>query len=465
MKYLLVDFGSTYTKLTAVCAESESIIGTSKSFTTVNTDITDGYYQALENLENQIGKQEYAKISACSSAAGGLNMAAIGLVKDLTVEAAKRTCLGAGAKVSMTYANKLNKSEIAEIKDSQIDIILLAGGTDGGNSECILYNAKMLAESDIGIPIIVAGNKSCNDEISELFNSFNIEFSIVKNVMPQINVLDIHSARDAIREVFLSRIIQAKGIKKAEEIIDNVMMPTPQAVLNAATYLSVGFEDSQGVGDLVIVDIGGATTDIHSVGKGLPKKSDITFRGLEEPFSKRTVEGDLGMRYSVNNILEAYGEYHLNELLDNKCDMKLECEKRFENVAVTPETELDYEIENALGYACCDIAFSRHVGHLEETYTNMGKIFFQVGKDLTDVKNVIGTGGVLVNSPDYNQILKGVTHNDNRIMELRPKNPKFTVDSSYILSAMGVLCEFDIKLAIKLMKKYILEEKNEEFTK
>ncbi len=458
MKYLLVDFGSTYTKLTAVCSKTEKIIGTSKAITTVETDITEGYYNALSDLEKLIGKVEYESINACSSAAGGLKMTAIGLVKELTVEAAKRACLGAGAKISNVYANVLNNSEIEEIINADIDIILLAGGTNGGNSKCILENAKLLALSGTNIPIVVAGNKSCNDKIKEIFEEHNMDYIIVDNVMPEINVLEIESARSAIRDIFLKKIIYAKGINKAEEIIDNVMMPTPQAVLNAATFLSKGFEDEEGIGDLVVVDIGGATTDIHSIGKGLPKSSDVAFKGLNEPFSKRTVEGDLGMRYSVLNILDAYGEYGLNILLDNKYDMRNECEKRRQDITVIPTTKEDIEVEEALAFACCDIAFSRHVGKLEEVYTHMGKMFYQTGKDLTDVKTVIGTGGVLVNSNNISNILRGVNNSDNRFNELRPKKASFKVDREYILQSMGILCELNKKLAIKLMKKYILEE-------
>ena len=144
-KYLMIDFGSTFTKLVAVDTELEDIIATANSFTTVAEDITIGYHKALELLYEKIGERiQFDKIISCSSAAGGLKMAAIGLVKELTVEAAKRVCLGAGAKVDLVLSHHINKREVQQIKDMKIDIILLAGGTDGGNSECVLYNAKRL---------------------------------------------------------------------------------------------------------------------------------------------------------------------------------------------------------------------------------------------------------------------------------------------------------------------------------
>src|SRR5574344_209327 len=131
-KYLMIDFGSTFTKLVAVDTEIEDIIATSSHFTTVDTDITIGYHNALNVLYEKIGeKVKFEKIIACSSAAGGLKMAAIGLVEELTVEAAKRVCLGAGAKVDLVVSGRINKSQMEVITSGKIDIVLLAGGTDG----------------------------------------------------------------------------------------------------------------------------------------------------------------------------------------------------------------------------------------------------------------------------------------------------------------------------------------------
>ena len=206
-KYLMIDFGSTFTKLTAVDTETEDIIATASHFTTVSEDISIGYHNALNLLYDKIGEEIiFDKIISCSSAAGGLKMAAIGLVEELTVEAAKRVCLGAGAKVDLVFSHHINKREVQQIIDMKIDIILLAGGTDGGNSECVIYNAKMLGEANIKIPIIYAGNKSCIDEIEEIFEQYQLNGYICENVMPQINVLNIPSAREKIRDIFYWRI-------------------------------------------------------------------------------------------------------------------------------------------------------------------------------------------------------------------------------------------------------------------
>ena len=121
--------------------------------------------------------------------------------------------------------------------------------------------------------------------------------------MPDVNVLNVEPARTMIRKVFIERIIAAKGLKRAEEFVEGILMPTPTAVLKAARLLAPGTPREKGLGDLVVVDIGGATTDVHSVGLGSPGQAGVVRKGLPEPYAKRTVEGDLGIRYNAESIL------------------------------------------------------------------------------------------------------------------------------------------------------------------
>jgi len=280
--YLLVDFGSTFTKLTLVDLETEDIVATSKALTTVETNIIEGYENALKKLKEKLASPiKFDKIVACSSAAGGLKMAAIGLVEDLTTEAAKRVCLGAGAKVELVLSHNINKNEVQSIIDKKIDIILLAGGANGGNSECVIHNAKMLANSNITAPIVFAGNKDAIDQIEAILSKGEKTFFICENVMPKLNVLNIESAKHTIKDIFVKNIIEAKGIKKVEQEIDRVILPTPNAVLMAAELLSKGFEDSLGLGDLMLADVGGATTDLYSMSLGLPTQMNALLSGLD----------------------------------------------------------------------------------------------------------------------------------------------------------------------------------------
>ncbi len=455
-KYLLIDFGSTFTKLCAVDSEAEDVIGTASYFTTVSTDISIGYHEALKNLYQSIGKTiEFEQVIACSSAAGGLKMAAIGLVEELTVEAAKRACLGAGAKVDLIFSHHINKAEVRKIIDKKIDIILLTGGADGGNSECVIYNANLLGEMGIKIPVIFAGNKSAQDEIVEIFDKYEMNGHICDNVMPKVNALNIDSARNKIREIFLDRIIEAKGIKAIEKDIDAVVLPTPQAVLEAAKLLSSGYFTEPGLGELVIVDIGGATTDMYSICSAT-RRSDVLIHGLEEPFDKRTVEGDLGMRYSAPGIIKSLSEEEIKFInAEKNVDIEQEVAKRFNNVQSLPENEHDEFIDQFLAEMCAYRAMHRHVGRIEEVFTPMGKVYNQIGKDLSDIKYVIGTGGVIINSKDQQSILLRTTNILHNPTELRPASPDFYIDYKYIIAAMGLLSQKHPLLALKILKKYI----------
>ena len=459
--YLLVDFGSTYTKLTAVDLENEYIIGTSKAPTTVETNVLDGYDKAFKYLITDHPEiKNISGISACSSAAGGLKMAAIGLVEELTVEAAKRACLGAGAIVKRVYSHHMTRAEARDLKESNIDIILLAGGTNGGNSECIIHNARKLKEVEIDVPIIIAGNKDAVDDIEDIFEGTDVEYTFVKNVMPQLKKLDVTEAKHQIRKIFIEKIIEAKGIKKAEEKIGEIIMPTPEAVLLAAELLSNGYEDEEGYGELMVIDIGGATTDVHTIGEGFPKRTEVIMKGLEEPFAKRTVEGDLGMRYSAKALIGLVSNYEFRKYFEKEDDCNHDIEKSLErraaNVDFIPKTKDEEEFDKAIAKICCDVSMSRHVGHVEVVHTPLGNMYYQTGKDLTGIQYVIGTGGVLINNKDSKKILKQVNKSSLKALELRPTNPSILIDKSYILSAMGLLSQKYPVIAIKMMKQYLM---------
>nr|WP_300006141.1 methylaspartate mutase accessory protein GlmL [Tissierella sp.] len=454
--YLFIDFGSTYTKVTLVDIEEEEILATGKAYTTVETDVVVGYEKALEELYSKVDREiNIVKKLACSSAAGGLKIVSIGLVPELTAEAAKRAALGAGARVIKTYSHNLNNSEIKEIEDSQADIVLLAGGTDGGNEICITHNARMIAESLIDIPVVIAGNKSCNDEIEEIFKG-KIEYHITENVMPKLNQINVAPARETIRSIFMKQIVNAKGMEHVEANISEILMPTPASVLKAAEALSKGSEDERGIGDLLVLDIGGATTDIHSIGEGAPSKPAVMLRGLEEPIAKRTVEGDLGMRYSATAIAPAAGKNLLRKYINSEdYNIEDELQMRYDNTSFIPRTQNEKIFDEGMAKVCADIAMSRHAGVVESIYSPLGATFIQVGKDLMELPFVVGTGGVIVNSEDPQKILESVLFSMDDPNSLKPRYPKFLVDKDYILSAMGLLTMIDLDMAVRMLKKYI----------
>lgn len=460
--YLLVDFGSTYTKLTVVDIAKEEIIATAKDITTIEDNIMIGYEKAYAKIEPILKEKNVNFINklACSSAAGGLKMIAIGLVPDLTAEAAKRAALGAGARVLKVYSYELTLTEIEEIKNADLDIILLAGGTNGGNKECIIHNAKMLADNEVKLPIVVAGNKIASDEIRQIFTDAKMYFSITKNVMPMLSKLNVEPAREEIRKVFMEKIIDAKGLSNAEDLVKGILMPTPAAVLKAATILSEGSDEEKGLGDLIVIDIGGATTDVHSIAEGEPTKAGVTTRGLEEPFAKRTVEGDLGMRYSAVSLREAAGSRKMRKYLgdkERKIDIEANCKYRIEHIKMVPTTEEEIEFDEAMAKVATEISMERHVGTIESTHTPMGAMYTQVGKDLMEVKYMIGTGGALIHSDNPQDILKAGAFNAENPMYLKPRDAMYLLDKTYILSAMGLLSQDYPDKAVRIMKKYLVK--------
>ena len=450
---LLIDFGSTYTKLTAVDVESATLLGTAAAYTTVQTDINDGLRQGLKRLEEKTGKLEFSECFACSSAAGGLRMVTSGLVPELTGEAAKLASLGAGAKVVGIYAFQLTEDDLEDIKAAKPDIFLLVGGTDGGNTECILHNAKMLATLDCDFPIVIAGNRTAARQCQRILEGH--ETYICPNVMPKFGVLNIEPTQKQIREIFLTKIIQAKGLSTAAELLSDIMMPTPSAVLQAMELLAQGCEGEPGIGDLVAVDVGGATTDIYSIADGMPEHMNTVYKGLPEPYAKRTVEGDIGMRYSIQGIVDAAGLAKISQLsgLSQERIMQL-VEDLKENTDKVPNGDPELEaLDYALASSAIEEAVSRHAGTIEETYTMMGLTYVQSGKNLTKVGQIVVTGGSLIHTKRTAQIAAHALYSPAQPASLRPKAADVWVDRKYILAAMGLLSAHYPQTALRIMKK------------
>lgn len=457
MKYLTADFGSTYTKLTAIDATKAEIIGTSAAFTTIDTDVMEGYNCALQRLEEKIGAFKYDQLLCCSSAAGGLKMVALGLVPELTAKAARMAASSAGAKVVKTYAFEISKAEQNEICAIDPDLVLLCGGTDGGNKEVIISNARKLCEIDRNFSTIVAGNKSASDEVEKVFSESGKDFVITENVMPEFNKLNIEPAKQKIKELFISKIIDAKGLNKVQSMTNSEIIPTPLAVLNGCELLSKGTDTTEGIGDLMAVDIGGATTDVYSISAGTPTFENVMIKGLPEPYNKRTVEGDLGMRYSLTPLADQTDLNALSSEIGVDVDDILkwiETCKKFPNTLADKNSN-NQKVEEGLAKSALKIAVERHTGKVESTFTPFGEMYIVTGKDLTKVGSVVGIGGVLVNAANADDILEGAKADKQNLMSLKPKQPKYLLDKKYIFGSMGLLSAIDAELALTIMKKEI----------
>lgn len=461
---LLIDFGSTYTKVRAVDLATARILGSGQGPSTVTSDVTIGLRSALADLDGRLGGlPAFQHRLASSSAAGGLRMVTIGLVKKLTAEAARRAALGAGAKLVGAFANELTRRDLEDIDALAPDILLLAGGTDGGNRTVIAHNARLLAESDIECPVLVAGNRNAADQIDDLLTAAGKTVIVADNVMPEFGKLDIIPAREAIRRIFIERIVHAKGIDRAAEMLDGVLMPTPAAVMDGAELLARGSGGAGGLGTVLVVDVGGATTDVHSICSGEPAKPGVVLHGLPESYTKRTVEGDLGLRHNAHAIAETVGLERIAAragLPGEEVTQLLGAIRG--DVERAPGTEAEWALDRALAEAAVGVALRRHAGFIETVYTALGPATMQTGKDLTEVDCMIGTGGPLVHARDAAAILAAGLRRPEEPMALLPRQPRLLLDQDYVLFAVGLLAAVDRDAAAALGLNHLRELKKEE---
>ena len=448
----LIDFGSTFTKLVIADLDEENIVARYQVPSTVETDITLGLRQLLRQVKEEQGVEpkERSSLLACSSAGGGLRMITVGFVPSLSTEAGVRAALGAGAKVIKGFSYNLNLTDIQEIERISPDIILLIGGTDGGDTKVIIANAEKLSQISCRAPIIVAGNRDASDEIRHIFDMSGKKAFYTENVMPRIGELIVDPCREAIRQIFVSHIIKAKGIDKAFRLVDETIIPTPSAVLKAAELIAEGLEDEPGIGELMVVDVGGATTDVYSVARGYPTRSEFMSGSLPEPYAKRTVEGDLGVRHNIDSLVEmgeARGAFNRVELQP--------LTSAITSPASLPGSDIEFVLDSLLAGVAVEIAGERHCGRIRMIMTVTGEMAVQEGKDLSEVAHVIGTGGPLVFSRNPKQILKKLLFNVHSPQVLRPREADLYIDASYVLYAIGLLSRIDSKKALRIMKKAI----------
>ena len=475
---LLIDFGSTFTKLIAVDVERAEVLGRSQAPSTVDTDVRQGLAEALmklpvgrifdrppKDLASLAGKTVFAS----SSAAGGLRIGVVGNVPGLTVEAANQAALGAGAKVVGSTSFKLNEAKLFELQNLRPDMILLTGGVDGGDRATILHNARVLADSHVSIPIIVGGNFAAAAEVAGTLRGGGKEARVVGNVMPRAGELAVESAREEIRTLFMERITAAKGLDRLKEHVP-VVLPTPMAVLEGLKLAAAGTPDAKGWGDMLVADVGGATTDVHSIGHGIPGGENVIACGLAEPYAKRTVEGDLGIRFNASTIAERVGVDQLTIALQrdfpahaaNAQHVGEYVEQISRDVGMVPEEPWHAAADAVLARAAVDLAVARHAGRRERIVVREGEAWIHSGKDLRDVPTLIGTGGVFVHNPFAAYILSHPAVREDRVQVLRPRRPRLHFDSSYLLYAVGLLARTHAAAALQIFHKYIRSADDEQ---
>lgn len=467
---ILFDVGSTFTKATAIDNRNGELVWLARAQapTTVK-DIDHGLSEALNGLAAALGANKVTarNVQATSSAAGGLRMVAMGYMPRVTAKAAKEVAMNAGARVLevMSFEDKPeNKLEmLCEIRP---DIILLAGGTDGGNQESLIEDAKLIAASKVKATVVIAGNVSAQPKVQEILHKENVSTVRVPNVMPTIHDLNVKPAREAIHEQFIHQITNAKGLGKLmDRLTVSKVIPTPGAVLLATELLAKGTREEKGIGNLAVIDLGGATTDIHSVLPYLDEMS-IEEKGLvltnEKQPSYRTVEGNLGLRVSARGIVEAAGEKAIlaraglagEELEKVLASYATKLEANPEYLAVS---EQEKKFDDAMAKTAVEIAFKRHAGYIAQHFDPVMGIVpgTPVGRDLRKVKTVIAVGGIFTSlSDDEASAIVTDAMNNPGISLLPAANVRVIIDKCYMLYALGLLAEYRPTQALLLAKQY-----------
>lgn len=450
----LADFGSTYTKLSLVEPEEGRLLGRSQAPTSIGTDLMDGYAAALEMAERDAGSPiEVEEALAASSAGGGLRVAAVGLVADLTAAAARQAALNSGARVEAVLAGQLGPGQLDELRAARPEIVLFAGGTDGGQADLVLENARRLTAARIDAHFVVACNSAVSEEAAALLRSAGVLVTVTENVMPKLGEIAVDSAREGILQAFLEHVIGGKGLSASPDFERMVRMPTPEAVLEAVRLLAQGTGTVPGAGDVVVVDIGGATTDVHSSRVAEAATPGIEGPLLPPPPTLRTVEGDLGLRSGSGGVLAADARWIEAEAGRAKAVIGQSVSFRSGDAKWLPEDPEEARLDQLLAVSCATHALRRHCGTMLLSRGEGGPpTFVRDGPDLREVARVIGTGGVFAHCSDGSEIL-GAAIDRRAPHSLAPLGPALSVDANYILAAAGLLATHDPAAAAQLLRR------------
>jgi uncharacterized protein (TIGR01319 family) len=437
MTILAVDFGSTFTK-GVLLADDGTVLGTAATVTTGTVagqgrrrgDILDGY----RTLRAALDVPDDAAVHACSSAGGGLRLAVVGYERTVTAQAGQRVGLSAGAKVVHVAAGELTSAAVAELRAARPDMVLLVGGTDGGNSDVLLHNAARLARAAIGghgdhaVPIVVAGNVEARDEAAAALAATDRPVVLADNVLPQIGVIAPESARAAIRAAFLHHVIGGKGLSRDPAFGAMVEAATPDVVLRGVEVLATV---TGGGGDVLVVDIGGATTDVYSC--LTPEGEDASLRKdvVAPLWHARTVEGDLGMRWNAEHVVEAAEAEHL--LGTGSEALRAYAARVHERPASLPVDDAERHLDLELARLAALVAVRRHARPAQPT---------ESPRPLANVTTLVGSGGVLRHTDPAGRahVLDAVLTDHAGGWKV-PRAASATVDTAYLLFAVGLLAD------------------------
>jgi uncharacterized protein (TIGR01319 family) len=451
-----VDFGSTFTKAALVDAATGELLATASHRTTVETDVLDGWDACLDRLGEAVPAARTARVLACSSAGGGLRIGVVGNEELVTAEAGRRVALSSGGRVVHVASGGLDDGSLTALRRSAPDVLLLVGGTDGGNSEVLLSCARALADGRWSRPVVVAGNVEAREEVSGILDASRTPHVLADNVVPQIGVLAPATARAAIREMFLRHVIGGKHLSRRADFTAMVRGATPDVVLSAVELLARGLDEERpGAGDVVVVDVGGATTDVHSVVELDAEDAGLGREVVATVPVARTVEGDLGMRWSATSAVD---EGLAMQVLpaDEAERLGDAARRRRADPSYLPEDAEETRTDRLIAAAAVAVAVRRHAGRQQVTFGQGGRVVERSGRDLREVDLLVGSGGVLRAWPEEAAGILGAGTGDHVPGGWQvPRDPRLVVDRDYVLAPAGLLAEGHPEAAYRLLRTLI----------
>lgn len=450
-----VDFGSTFTKAGLVDVDDGRLLATATHTTTLTTDVLDGWEACRASFTEQYPEAADAEVLACSSAGGGLRIGVVGNEELVTAEAGRRVALSSGGRVVHVASGDLCRpGALGALGEATPDIILLVGGTDHGNAEALLSAARALASCAWPIPIVVAGNVDAQAEASQILDDAGVPHMRADNVVPRIGVLAPESARTAIRAMFLVHVIGGKHLSSRADFTEMVRGATPDLVLTAVQLLAQDVGDASGV---AVVDVGGATTDVHSVVELDPEDAGLSRQVVAPTPVSRTVEGDLGMRWSAMDTVESGRAEGLVEV--GEYDGLAAAAARRADPSYLPDSESEHAYDERLATVAVGLALRRHAGRQQVRFGPDGRLVERTGKDLREIGLLIGSGGVLRHHPREvtDRVLGASSGHDIEGGWLLPRAPRTAVDRDYVLAAAGLLAAEHPDAARTLLRTLVQE--------
>ena len=312
----------------------------------------------------------------------------------------------------------MSDSDLEQIRSIQPNIVLLAGGVDFGEQGPILRNAELLASLELKAPVLYAGNAAIRQPVRKILEGAGLEAELADNVFPEVDVLNIEPVRRLIHEAFNRHIIHAPGMSRLQELTRGSVLPTPGAVLRGAELFA------EAVGDCLVIDVGGATSDVHTVTDG---SQEWTSKMTEpEPRAKRTVEGDLGVYVNARNVVELAGDAARQPGLSD--------------LQAVPRTEQQLELTRWLSARAVETAIRRHAGVITSLYHCDRPAADRQGQGPDLGQWLVGTGGALTRVPGGEAILRGVCREPGKYL-LPPPEVRVVIDRDYRFSALGTLAQ------------------------